>query len=184
MTHYPELAETKNLVLMRGDLVTPNLVDAKEVSRKERYAVLAGRELGSEGLRARLGAPFIALRAGSHNQRRALLLVGKPCTYYPALSRVLCASLSCVDSMHTRANDNIARLASPVCDSPDHQARTLMELTKAFYTVPRDYEWVHRFNHSPSTFDFDSLLKKLGYAGGPPLTPAAAAPSADSHSSR
>ena len=43
------------------------------------------------------------------------------------------------------------------------QARLLQELIRAFYISEEDYKMVHAFNHSPSKFDFNDLLKKLGH---------------------
>ena len=42
-----------------------------------------------------------------------------------------------------------------------HQAQSLMELARAFYTCDEDYESVYSFNHRQATFDFEQLLDKL-----------------------
>jgi hypothetical protein len=44
------------------------------------------------------------------------------------------------------------------------QARMLHELLRAFYTHDEDYRLLHAFNHKPSDFSFDELLKKLGHS--------------------
>ncbi|GFR42529.1 hypothetical protein Agub_g3429 [Astrephomene gubernaculifera] len=41
------------------------------------------------------------------------------------------------------------------------EARTLMQLVRAFYCGADDYPLVHDFNHKPAAFDFGALLKKL-----------------------
>ncbi|GIL45820.1 hypothetical protein Vafri_2970 [Volvox africanus] len=41
------------------------------------------------------------------------------------------------------------------------EARTVMELIRAFYTSPDDYPLVHTFNHKPAQFNFGALLQKL-----------------------
>lgn len=43
------------------------------------------------------------------------------------------------------------------------QARLVQELIRAFYVSAEDYQMVHAFNHSPSKFDFNALLKRLGH---------------------
>lgn len=43
------------------------------------------------------------------------------------------------------------------------EANTLMELTRAFYADAPSYMMVHNFNHEPAKFDFQTLLKELGY---------------------
>jgi hypothetical protein len=42
------------------------------------------------------------------------------------------------------------------------QARTLLELSRAFYTDGDDYKMVLDFNHNSTAFDFDALVRKLG----------------------
>ncbi|KXZ46512.1 hypothetical protein GPECTOR_43g949 [Gonium pectorale] len=44
------------------------------------------------------------------------------------------------------------------------EARTTMELVRAFYTSDEDYSHVHTFNHKPAAFDFGVLLRKLNLA--------------------
>lgn len=51
------------------------------------------------------------------------------------------------------------------------QARTLVELARAFYRDPAAYQMVYAFNHNPQQFDFQQLCKELGVN-----TAAAAAP--------
>ncbi|GIL71832.1 hypothetical protein Vretimale_693 [Volvox reticuliferus] len=41
------------------------------------------------------------------------------------------------------------------------EARTIMELIRAFYTSPEDYPLVRTFNHKPAQFNFGALLQKL-----------------------
>ena len=43
------------------------------------------------------------------------------------------------------------------------EGRLLQELLRAFYTSDEDYKMVHAFNHTPASFDFTTLLKKLGH---------------------
>ncbi|KAG2501294.1 hypothetical protein HYH03_001094 [Edaphochlamys debaryana] len=47
------------------------------------------------------------------------------------------------------------------------QARTIMEVTRAFYVSDEDYPLVHTFNHRPAAFRFDLLLGKLGLPAEP-----------------
>jgi hypothetical protein len=44
------------------------------------------------------------------------------------------------------------------------QARTCMELIRAFYTDPESYQTVYQFNHDQSKFSFEQLLHTLGLA--------------------
>jgi len=41
------------------------------------------------------------------------------------------------------------------------EARTVLQLLRAFYTDADDYKMVLEFNHHPKLFDWDKLLKKL-----------------------
>ncbi|KAG2432947.1 hypothetical protein HXX76_008675 [Chlamydomonas incerta] len=41
------------------------------------------------------------------------------------------------------------------------EARTALELTRAFYCSDEDYALVHTFNHKPASFDFRAVLRKL-----------------------
>eukprot|EP00775_Hariotina_reticulata_P006216 gene6216-6452_t len=41
------------------------------------------------------------------------------------------------------------------------EGRTVMELTRAFYTDPTSYQLVYAFNHQPDSFDFQRLLYEL-----------------------
>lgn len=43
------------------------------------------------------------------------------------------------------------------------EARTLMALLHVFYSNPDSFLHVHRFNHEPDSFDYESLLKQLGH---------------------
>lgn len=44
------------------------------------------------------------------------------------------------------------------------QARTALELTRAFYCGDEDYALVHTFNKKPASFDFGAVLRKLNLA--------------------
>lgn len=44
------------------------------------------------------------------------------------------------------------------------EARTLLQLARAFYTDPGAHRHVYRFNHEPDAFSFDELLAELGVA--------------------
>lgn len=43
------------------------------------------------------------------------------------------------------------------------QARTLMVLAHAFYKDTINYIHVHNFNHDPSQFDYNAILRELGH---------------------
>lgn len=43
------------------------------------------------------------------------------------------------------------------------QASTLMRLTHEYYTDPKKHQFVHSFNHSPSSFDFKRMLDSMGH---------------------
>lgn len=45
------------------------------------------------------------------------------------------------------------------------EARTLAELTRAFYTDHATHQLVYKFNHDPKNFDFHAMLDHLGLAG-------------------
>lgn len=42
------------------------------------------------------------------------------------------------------------------------EARTLLQLARAFYTDPGAHRFVYAFNHEPEKFSFDALLAELG----------------------
>lgn len=44
------------------------------------------------------------------------------------------------------------------------QGRLLLEVLRAFYSSDEDYKLVHTFNHDPTKFDFEEVLKKMGHA--------------------
>ncbi|KAI8477000.1 MAG: ATP11 protein-domain-containing protein [Monoraphidium minutum] len=46
------------------------------------------------------------------------------------------------------------------------EARTLLQLVRAFYTDPEAYRLVYQFNHEQERFSFDALLAQLGHVGG------------------
>ena len=56
------------------------------------------------------------------------------------------------------------------------QARTLMELVRAFYSDPAAHQWVYRFNHQQEAFSFEELLRQLGHKSAPAGSSGGAAP--------
>jgi hypothetical protein len=54
------------------------------------------------------------------------------------------------------------------------QARTLVELARAFYRDPAAYQMVYAFNHNPQQFDFQQLCKELGVNTAPAAPPSPA----------
>lgn len=63
---------------------------------------------------------------------------------------------------HATHNPPAFRAALP--PPPRAQARTVLELLRAFYSDDEDYKAVHEFNHNPSQFDFQALLAKTQVA--------------------
>ena len=37
-------------------------------------------------------------------------------------------------------------------------------MLRAFYSSDEDYKLVHNFNHNPTKFNFEEVLKKMGHA--------------------
>ncbi|KIZ05677.1 ATP synthase F1 complex assembly factor 1 [Monoraphidium neglectum] len=51
------------------------------------------------------------------------------------------------------------------------EARTLLQLARAFYTEPEAHRLVYQFNHQPDKFSFDALLAELGHKAGAAASP-------------
>ena len=43
------------------------------------------------------------------------------------------------------------------------QASTLIRLAHEFYTDSKKHQFVHTFNHAPSSFDFKRMLDSMGH---------------------
>ena len=63
---------------------------------------------------------------------------------------------------HTVLDRSPCRRLPPPLLGDHGQARTLLQLVRAFYTDPSAHRLVYTFNHEPEKFNFDALLAELG----------------------